>query len=271
MTKTVHLPGVGERGLGWRPDTPDHRDLIFNDRREVLAPSALPEVFSLRHKMPPIFDQGQLGSCVSNGVGALFEAEQMKQGETHHRGSRLFIYYEGRVIEHTVGEDSGLEVRDGIKVAASKGVPPESEWPYDIARFTDKPPSKAYTDAVKFEALEYMRVIPGGRGSPIRTPVFKGFPVTFGFTVFDKFEGDWNPATEYLPLPKGNEGTLGGHCVDVVGWDFSKKRFPVNAFEIRNSWGKGWGDEGHFWMDARWLYEPRLELSSDFWIVTSVK
>jgi C1A family cysteine protease len=271
MAKTVQTPEHGEKGLGWRPDTPDHRDFIYNDRREVMAADSLPDVFSLRSKMPPVWDQLELGSCVPHGTGALEVAERMKQGGSSHTPSRLFIYYNGRVLEHTVGEDSGLEVRDGIKTIAQQGAPPETDWAYDISKFTEKPPNKAYTDAVKLEALIYMRVLPGGRGSPIRTPVSKGYPVTFGFTVPDRFESaSWNPATQYLPLPKAHEASIGGHCVDVIGWDFSLKRFAVPVFEIRNSWGKAWGDAGHFFMDARWLYEPRLDLSSDFWIIEKV-
>ena len=59
--------------------------------------------------------------------------------------SRLFIYYNERVIEGTVDTDSGAQIRDGIKVVAKQGVPPETDWPYDIAKFADKPPAKAFT------------------------------------------------------------------------------------------------------------------------------
>ena len=58
--------------------------------------------------------------------------------------SRLFIYYNERVIEHTVQTDSGAMIRDGIKSVAKKGVCPEDDWPYDISKFTHKPSAKAY-------------------------------------------------------------------------------------------------------------------------------
>lgn len=270
--RTVQTPHHGEKGLGWKPDTPDHRDFAS----DLITPDAsvLAEVFSLRRKMPPIWDQSQLGSCVPHGTGSVAVAERMKQGEANasQTPSRLFIYYNGRVIEGTVDEDSGLEVRDGIKAIAKQGAPPETDWPYDIDRFTEKPPSRAYTDAAKFEAVEYKRITPGIPGSPLRTPIGKGFPVTFGFTVPERFESpEWNPATDLLPLPSHSEGSIGGHCVVIVGWDFSLKRFPHHAFECRNSWGSEWGDAGHFYLDARWCYEPSLGLSSDYWIIEKVK
>jgi C1A family cysteine protease len=248
---------------GWRPDLPDHRDKLYGCEREILAPSRLPKVFSLRDEMPPVYDQGQLGSCTGNGIAAVLEHAETIQSTP----SRLFIYYSEREIEGTIEQDSGAQIRDGIKVVASLGAPPETDWPYDIARFAEKPPAQAYADAKKHEAIEYLRVLPGTPGSPIRTPIYKGHPVVFGFSVPERFESpNWNPATELLPLPEG-EGIIGGHCVVCIGWDFSLTRFPVNAFEIRNSWGAGWGDQGHFWMDARWLYDPSRGLSSDMWVI----
>lgn len=256
---------------GWRPDLPDWRDRIYNLERRVCRAVELPEVFSLRSSMPPVYNQGELGSCTANGTAAVLEHQEAKQGEGSVTPSRLFIYYGERVIEGTVGEDSGAQIRDGIKVLATEGAPPETDWPYDIAKFTEKPPASAYEAAKQHEAIQYLRVEPGTAGSPIRTPVFEGYPVVFGFTVPEMFEEpSWDPATDYLPLPASGEGVLGGHCTVVTGWDFSLKRFPVNVFEIRNSWGPEWGDEGYFWMDARWLYEPSLGLSSDFWVIEKV-
>src|SRR5674536_26691 len=68
--------------------------------------------------------------------------DEAKQGEADTTLlSRLFIYYNERVMEGTVGTDSGAMIRDGIKTVNAVGACPESEWPYDIARFTEKPVS----------------------------------------------------------------------------------------------------------------------------------
>jgi C1A family cysteine protease len=256
---------------GWRPDLPDHRDRIYNLERTVHRAVELPSVFSLRAQMPPVYDQGQLGSCTGNGVAAVLEHMETEQGRGSVTPSRLFIYYGERVIEETVTQDSGAQIRDGIKVVASEGAPPETDWPYDISKFAEKPPPEAYEVAKQHKAIQYLRVLPGEAGSPIRSPIAEGFPIVFGFSVPALFESAaWQPATQLLPLPAAGEANIGGHCVVAIGWDFSLERFPVNVFEIRNSWGAEWGDEGHFWMDARWLYEPTLGLSSDFWVIEKV-
>jgi C1A family cysteine protease len=260
------------KGYGWRPDFPDHRDRIYNLERAVSKAVELPSVFSLRSQMPAVYDQGQLGSCTGNGVAAVLELAESSQGKGSATPSRLFIYYNERVLEGTVEQDSGAQIRDGIKVVATDGAPPEDPyWPYDIAQFAVKPSQQSYAEAKKYEAIEYLRVLPGDAGSPIRTPINAGHPVVFGFSVPAMFESSsWDAATQFLPLPAKDEQSIGGHCVVVIGWDFSLQRFPVNVFEIRNSWGAGWGDEGHFWMDARWLYDPTLGLSSDFWVIDRV-
>jgi C1A family cysteine protease len=259
------------KGYGWRPDLPDHRDRIYNLERPVLRSEEVPPVFSLRQEMPEVYNQGQLGSCTGNGVAAVLEHTESKQGEGSVTPSRLFIYYNERVIEGTVDQDSGAQIRDGIKVVATDGAPPETDWPYDITQFTVKPPTSVYEAAKQHEAIAYLRVEPGAAGSPLRTPIQEGLPVVFGFSVPAMFESpSWDPATQYLPLPATGEKSIGGHCVVVVGWDFSLERFPVNVFEIRNSWGPEWGDAGYFWMDARYLYEPSRGLSSDFWVIDKV-
>jgi hypothetical protein len=113
---------------------------------------------NLRLHGPPAYDQGQLGSCTGNAIAGAIEFERMKQGLSDFEPSRLFIYYNERVMEGTVGSDSGAQIRDGIKSVSKLGAPPESDWPYDIERFTEKPPAKVYGDAAKNRVTSYQRV-----------------------------------------------------------------------------------------------------------------
>lgn len=253
---------------GWKRDLPDPRDRIVNLERPILQAHRLPVKHSLREEMPPVYDQGQLGSCTANAIAGLLEHAATRQGEPSVVPSRLFIYYEERAIEGTVDQDAGAMIRDGIKVVASEGAPPEEEWPYDIARFADRPTAKAYQDAKQHEAIDYLRVIPGGRGAPIRTTLLTE-PIAFGFSVPDYFEGGWDPTGQPLPLPTVDTQFIGGHAVDIVGYDFSRQSFPGNVLEVRNSWGPGWGDSGYYWMDAGW-FDPRNALCDDFWTVSKV-
>jgi hypothetical protein len=51
------------KGYGWIPDLPDQRDFLYAAPMAFLR--ALPENVDLRNQFPPIYDQGQLGSCTA--------------------------------------------------------------------------------------------------------------------------------------------------------------------------------------------------------------
>src|SRR6516164_9705486 len=143
--------------FGWVPDIPDARDFLYSAPQAVLT--SLPPKTDLRKQCPSVYDQGQLGSCTANSIGAAFEFDQLKQGQQDFMPSRLFIYYNERAIEGTVGSDSGAMIRDGMKAVATLGVCTETTWPYDIAKFKTKPPARAYTEALGHQALIYRRVV----------------------------------------------------------------------------------------------------------------
>src|ERR1700722_11002239 len=214
-------------GYGWVRDLPDTRDYLyaaplFNFKK------GLPPSIDLRSKCPPVYDQGQLGSCTGNGVAAAVEFDQRKQGKKEFTPSRLFIYYNERAIEGTVSQDSGAQVRDGIKSVATLGAPPETDWPYNIKVFAEKPPLKAYTDAEKDLVASYSRVSQGT--TQMQGCLAEGYPFVFGFTVYESFESDAVAKSGVVPMPASREKVLGGHCVVAVGYDAVKR-----VFIIRNS------------------------------------
>src|ERR1700682_6646972 len=114
------------------PDQPDQRDHLYAAPAQFLV--ALPPSADLRRRCPAVYNQGQLGSCTANAIGAAIEFDRIKQKISDFVPSRLFIYYNERVIEGTVRSDSGAMIRDGIKSVASLGVCPEPEWPYRVRR-----------------------------------------------------------------------------------------------------------------------------------------
>ena len=74
---------------GWRPDLPDARDHFYS---APLA-KALPPAVDLRPKCPPVYDQGQLGSCTANAIAAAIEFDRKKENLTEFVPSRHIIYY----------------------------------------------------------------------------------------------------------------------------------------------------------------------------------
>ena len=74
-------------------------------------PKALPKKVDLRSGCSPVEDQGQLGSCTANALVGNLEFLERKAGHTVTNLSRLFIYYNERDMEGTVGEDAGAATK----------------------------------------------------------------------------------------------------------------------------------------------------------------
>jgi C1A family cysteine protease len=247
-------------GYGWVRDLPDARDFLYAAPL-IRFPQGLPPSIDLRSECPPIYDQGQLGSCTANGIAGAIEFDQRKQGTKEFTPSRLFIYYNERVMEGTVNQDSGAQVRDGIKSVATLGVPPETDWPYDIQKFTQKPPGAAYSDAKQDVVSSYARV--AQNLTQMQGCLAEGYPFVLGFTVYESFESESVAETGIVPMPASGEAVVGGHCVVAVGYDDSQR-----TFTIRNSWGTQWGIKGYCMMPYEYLLSPQL--ASDFWTIRSV-
>ncbi len=246
---------------GWTPDLPDHRDHIYAAPPLMLA--ALPSKADLRSKCPPVYNQGQLGSCTANAIAAALEFDQMRQREKEvFVPSRLFIYYNERKMEGTISSDSGAMIRDGIKSVVKQGACPEMQWPYAIPKFRTRPTPPCYTHAKQHQAIQYQRLVQNL--NQMKGCLASGFPFVFGFAVYESFESDRVAKTGHAPMPSTGEAQLGGHAVLAVGYDDAKQWFIV-----RNSWGSRWGMKGYFTLPFPYLIDSSL--SDDLWTIRLVE
>ena len=249
------------RGYGWLPDLPDQRDYRYAAPPRILA--KLPPKADLRPGCPPVYDQGQLGSCTANAIGAAHQFEQLRQDAgTAFAPSRLFIYYNERAIEHSVGTDSGAMIRDGIKSVVKLGVCPETLWPYQPTAFTRRPTAPCYRNALNHQVVSYQRL--EQKLDQMKGCLADGYPFVFGFSVYESFETPAVARTGTVPLPARTERLLGGHAVLAVGYDDRLQRFIV-----RNSWSAKWGLKGYFLMP--YAYLTTTGLASDFWTIRMVE
>jgi C1A family cysteine protease len=245
--------------FGWTRDLPDHRDFKF----KIEAPHALPPSVDLRNGCPPIYDQGDLGSCTANALGGAFQFEQKKQQEKDFIPSRLFIYYNERAIEGTIKSDAGAQIRDGIKTLADQGVCPEDIWPYKPSKFTKRPDPNCYKVASGHTIQQYLRITPHTLYE-VKHCLSDGYPVAFGFTVYQSMMSEDVAMTGIVPMPDANESPMGGHAVLAVGYDDSK-----NALLVRNSWGTSWGIKGYFWLPYGFIENENM--SADYWTIRMVE
>jgi C1A family cysteine protease len=245
------------RKYGWKKGVPDPADVFH---MKVVAPPKETHV-DLRQYCPPVYDQGSLGSCTANAIGAAYQFDQIKGKVNTFVPSRLFIYYNERVLEGTVKEDAGASIKDSARTINITGVCNEISWPYDIKKFAQKPPKPCYTDALQHKSVVYKGV--AQTLNDLKTCLANGFPFVFGFVVYPSFETVAVSKTGLVPMPTPTEQPLGGHAVMACGYDDSK-----SVFIVRNSWSSRWGDKGYFYMP--YAYITNSNLASDFWTVTSI-
>jgi C1A family cysteine protease len=257
--------------LGWIPDLPDPRDFVYSAPLRVLQ--ALPDSVDLTLTFP-VYNQGRIGSCTANALAAAVQFDRIKNGQgPDFIPSRLFIYYNERVIEGDPGNDAGAHLRDGIKTLQQQGVCPESAWPYDDtpaameggpfpvgSKPATLPPQTCYNAAANYEIVIYQQL--NQNLSQLQGCLASGYPFVFGFTVFSSWYNT-DPTPTIIPMPQANDSIVGGHAVLCVGYDNSK-----NLFKIRNSWGPSEGDNGYFYMP--YAYLTSSDLADDFWVINSV-
>jgi C1A family cysteine protease len=254
-TPASTAPAIRKAVYGWLPDIPDNRDRMYGAVRKV--PAKLPAKVDLRPGCSKVEDQKDLGSCTANALAGALEFLRKKDKVKFADMSRLFIYYNERVIEHTVKTDAGAMIRDGIKTLAKQGACTEKIWPYDITKFANKPPKAAYTEALNYKIISYARL---NTLDEMRACLADGFPFVFGFSVYDSFESQQVAKTGVVDIPKKGEKMLGGHAILAVGYDDAAKRLI-----IRNSWGPNWGMKGYFTMPYGYVTDRNL--SDDFWTI----
>lgn len=232
---------VNGKGTGARFDEDDHRDHLFTTHLEKIgvAPGPLPKRKDLRPKMPPVYDQLNLGSCTSQAAIGCDEALRIKHKQPGVRLSRLMNYYLSREVYGEINQDNGATVRQAFKNLKT-GVAPESLWPYDMSQWRTKPSEACYEAIGHYQAQEYLSLsattVRGNQDlelvrTQIKTSLSQEYPVAFAMLLHSNFEPNWQGK---IPFPAGE--IEGGHALMIVGYDDTSKTWIV-----RNSWSSSWG------------------------------
>lgn len=236
--------------------------------------SDLPSVVDMGSWMPPVYDQGNLGSCTANAIAASLEyVDKYNPGlanlglnpppEVWDLPSRLWIYYNGRALYGAEGWDIGLSIPAGLEAVGQFGIAPEEDWPYDISKFTMKPPERAYEDADKARILFYRRIPLDLRLAKI-VLAFR-YPIIFGVSIdrnFMAYQVVMRNGIRVIRKPDP-ASTIGEHAMLICGY-----RQDIGCFNVRNSWTQGWGESGYCWMPFEYLLDPAFAF--DFFYIWGV-
>jgi C1A family cysteine protease len=249
---------IGKVTLGLIPDghipadTPVYERMGGRKGFEVMS-QALPKSVDLREYCADIRNQGNLGSCTSFSSSALLEFYFRKKGQTTPRLSPLFIYYTERAImdagqrargekARALGMDTGGSSYLACYALTHFGACPESDMPYQDGKAALRvvPSEKAQADAAKYKptTMAQIKTIQG-----MKKALADGHAFILGMKVYKSFMTKAVARTGKMMTLGDREESVGGHSVMCVGYDDAKE-----AFIIRNSWGKDWGQDGYFEM-----------------------
>lgn len=271
MSKKLQLPSLSHNPhiLSTQPNLPTQHvefkrvynvikerlpNLVFKSHPPLDEDSLV--TVDLRRKCPPVYDQGNLGSCTANALVGSFQFD-----DPTWLGSRLFLYYNERSLDNHILDDAGSTLATGIKSLTTNGVCAEVLWPYDVSRFANVPPKPCYKNALLHKSLISHHVAQDK--TSMQQALAAGFPIVVAFQVYESFESANVASTGFVPIPLPTEKCLGGHAVMCVGFDNTSQ-----TWIMRNSWGADWGDNGYFYMPYEYLTDDNL--ASDLWVIKAV-
>ena len=272
-----------------KPDVRKPGEKKFSDFLKAAAPISIPQNTDYRSKLPPIWDQGQLGACQSYAADAIDQYIKDYSYEPSH----IFTYYNVRKVEgNPPDEDTGGTLSGTCEAIKQYGICNSAIWPNDIARYAVEPSAVAYADGLAGNdgLVEFYRV---ESVDEARQALAVGHLPFIGIEIYENFETEEVMKSGIIPAPAGR--LLGGHALDIVGhhdnivvswsevfrdlftgkwsafWNglktliFGKQPASKGYFLIRNSWGVGigLGGSGYFRVD----YEVLEKLLMDMWIV----
>ena len=241
---------------------PDDRDYKFV--ADLKTP--LPKKVDLRENIyfPSVLNQGNLGSCVSNSVANCIRYVLGKLNGVIFMPSRLFLYYNTRVLveKSNPKEDTGVMCRGMCKAISKYFICEERYYPYDICKFANEPSVDARPNAILHKGFKY-ELVDNGDIQQVKGALARGLPVVFGIYVYAGFESAYTERTGVVRMPKSGEQEMGGHCMTLVGYNDDTKMFL-----FLNSYGVSWGKAG--FGEIPYSYITNTELASDFWVLTFV-
>lgn len=213
----------------------------------------------LRNKLPVVYDQGSLGSCTANALCYCFDYID----DTTFFPSRLYLYYNVRLLDKNINIDAGSTLSQGIRALEKYGICSEKLCPYVISKFRNKPTNDAYIEGSKHTVLSANRV--KQTMASIKGCLNQKLPFVTGIMIYSSFESTVVTKTGNVPMPNTKkERFLGGHAVTCVGYDDAK-----SVWIMKNSWGSNWGDRGYFYLPYNYLLSPLL--AGDMWQINKVR
>jgi len=244
VAASVESPTMTSFALGALPPTPDVENEIAKYALAMpmeAAAVALPASINHAKQMSPIKNQGSRGTCVAQTLTAVHEFYRKVSGDPQDF-SEQFLYHETKQIDGSPNSCGTWQVK-AATVLSSLGQCREMVWTYNpMPPCNDNgvEPANARTDAAAFRL---QTVILNSRDvNAIKSALAGGSVLGFSIPVYDSwFRSPYTKQTGRINTRIGNEPSVGGHAMCLIGYEDDASTPGGGFFVLRNSWGTSWG------------------------------
>ena len=222
-------------------DSPVAAPLMRGDYHDV------PSKYSLKKFAPTPGNQGPYSTCA--GWSTAYAARTVLEAMNHNwpqskidsnTFSPSYIYNQIRFSKGCYG---GTSLIDALNILKNQGCEKLRDFGYNCDR---KVTGKDEKKAGNYKIIEYREVAEANtknKSMYVKKSIANNRPVVIAMNCPDSFDNAgqvWNPdSSDY------RSHLLNGHSITVIGFDDNKYG---GAFQLINSWGKGWGKGGFTWI-----------------------
>lgn len=219
---------------------------VYEGLEDDNVKNPLPEAVSLAAFAPNRLNQGKQGSCVawSSAYAArtILEAASTRQNPNQVAYSPAFVYN-----NIALDDCQGSYIQRAMEFMQTRGSLPFSDFQYDENNCSRQANSSLLQKASENRIHGFTRLtesddVNGLNIRAVKEHLAKDAPVVIGMMVGQSFmqgmlgQKVWHPdQSDYQQVG------FGGHAMCVIGYD---DRLEGGAFQIMNSWGPEWGQNG---------------------------
>ncbi len=219
---------------------------VYEGLEDDNTKNPLPESVSLLKYAPARGDQGAQGSCVawSSAYAArtILESASTKQDPNSLAYSPSFLYN-----NIALDDCQGSYIQKAMEFMQKEGAVPLRDFSYDPNDCSRQGDNSTQQEAAQnkihgFTRLTETEDVNGINIRAVKEHLAKDAPVVIGMLVGGTFMQDMMGQKVWHPTSADQQmNGFGGHAMCVIGYD---DRVEGGSFQIMNSWGTNWGDNG---------------------------
>ena len=223
---------------------------VYEGLEDDAGKNPLPEAVSLLKFAPSRGNQGQQGSCVA--WSCAYSAQTILTAAATGADPNQIVFSPSYLYNQIRLEGcQGSYLQRAMEAMQSNGGVPLSRYPYDEQDCEREPGESAKNVGRQNVIHGFTRLTNGDNVNEIsvrgiKEHLAKNAPVAIGMMVGQSFMQDM--MGKELWQPQGMDQSqmgMGGHAMSVIGYD--DRKFG-GAFQIMNSWGPEWGNDGVGWV-----------------------